>query len=183
MSADAKYKVVMLGDIAVGKTSLVKRFVLDVFDDLYLTTIGVKVSKKDVALEGDGRATKCSMLVWDIGGLTDFNIMIDQYLQGASGAVIVADVTRMKTISIIETFVTQFMTVNPGGEIVIALNKSDLAPRDGASIFDGSDEAFMDAFEKRFGAEVFSTSAKTGENVEALFMHLAMKLLQRRGQP
>jgi len=174
--SDFKYKVVMLGDIGVGKTSLVKRFVHDIFDDLYLTTIGVKVSKKNLVLNDDGSAKKCDMLLWDIGGLTDFNVMIDQYLQGASGAVVVADLTRMATVSVLVPLVAQYRSVNPDGSLVIAFNKCDLVSNDDFSALGGSLASYIRPFEARFNAGVFGTSAKTGENVESMFTCLARKI-------
>ncbi len=168
-----KYKIVMLGDFAVGKTSMVKRYVYDLFDELYLTTIGVKVSKKEMAMEAPAGTRNVTLLLWDIGGLVDVRNLTAQYLQGASAAVVVADLTRLGTITQIEAHIREFLAVNPRGIVTIAFNKVD---RFSESEFPGNLDKFMETYGARYGAASFRTSAKTGENVEALFTHIAGKL-------
>lgn len=168
-----KFKVVMLGDFAVGKTSMVKRCVYDVFDDMYLTTIGVKVSKKELPLAGEGASKRITLVLWDIGSLAEFKVQSSRYLEGARGAVVVADLTRVATITQLETYVQLFLSVNPGGTVAIAFNKLDLFAE---PEFPGKIDSFMESYRSRFGAESFRTSAKTGENVENLFSFIAGKL-------
>lgn len=164
-----KYKIVMLGEFAVGKTSLVKRFVHNVFDDLYLTTIGVRVMKKDLVISGppDARVT---LLLWDIGGLQDFEALMPQYLQGASGAIIVADLTRVKTITLLEWYAEQFRRTNPDSAIAVAFNKDDMFHYEKAS---AEVKGLVESCGQQYGDAVFRTSAKTGLNVEKLFGWLA----------
>lgn len=172
-ASNEKYKIVMLGDFAVGKTSMVKRYVYDLFDELYLTTIGVKVSKKEMEMEASAGTRNVTILLWDIGGLVDVKNLTAQYLQGASAAVVVADLTRLGTITQIEAHIREYRAVNPRGIVTIAFNKVD---RFNEAEFPGSLEKFMETYGTRYGAVSFRTSAKTGENVEALFTHIAGKL-------
>ena len=89
-------KIVMLGSFAVGKTSLVARYVRSIFSEKYLTTIGVKVDKKEVAL-GDGLPTVL-LLLWDIYGDDEFQAIRPSLLRGASGYFLVADGTRPSSL-------------------------------------------------------------------------------------
>ena len=89
-------KICLLGEYAVGKTSLVRRFVNDVFDDLYILTIGVKVTSKEVVLREKG--VKFTFAVWDIGGHLDPNDVPDTYYLNTAGAILVCDCTRRETL-------------------------------------------------------------------------------------
>ena len=94
-------KICLLGDFGVGKTSLIRQFVEDRFDDRYLTTIGVKISRKTIARSYGSM----SMLIWDLAGSTGFNsISNSSYMQGTAGAVIVCDITRRETLAIFSEY-------------------------------------------------------------------------------
>lgn len=84
-------KICLLGDFAVGKTSLVSRFVRNTFSEKYLTTVGVKVDSRALEL-ADGRALK--LVVWDLAGKSELDSMNRSYIRGASGLMLVADGTR-----------------------------------------------------------------------------------------
>jgi len=112
------YKVVMVGDFGVGKTSLVKRFIDNSFSEEYLSTIGVSISKKDL--------NNSTIMLWDIEGHTEFKPIFKQYLLGAKGFIIVADITRQNTIDSIKNHITLCHNVIPDAPICIALNKNDL---------------------------------------------------------
>ncbi|MCX6658706.1 MAG: GTP-binding protein, partial [Euryarchaeota archaeon] len=91
-----KVKVCFIGDAGVGKTSLIKRYVLDVFDDRYIATIGTKVTKKIVDVDGQA---KVMMLVWDIMGQKGFRELLrEAYFFGAHGAIAVCDLTNKETL-------------------------------------------------------------------------------------
>ena len=87
-------KVCMLGASAVGKTSLVGRFVQGIFSDKYLTTVGVKIDKKKVSLDSG----EMTLMLWDIYGQDEFQTIRDTYLRGATGYLLVADGTRYSTL-------------------------------------------------------------------------------------
>src|SRR6058998_257115 len=96
-----KIKVCLVGEAAVGKTSLIRRFVLDDFDDKYIQTLGTKVSKKELSLPGpagDGKL-KVDMTIWDIMGQKGFRELLKEaYFYGAKGIFAVCDVTRRVTL-------------------------------------------------------------------------------------
>jgi len=118
-------KVCLVGDFGVGKTSLIRQFVDRQFSDQYLSTVGVKISRKLVAIP-DTTQEQLQLIVWDIEGSTRFKAIAPTYLQGAKGSVIVADVTRKSSIENLEDHVQLFRSVCPKSSLIIALNKIDL---------------------------------------------------------
>jgi small GTP-binding protein len=158
-------KICLMGDFGVGKTSLISRFVDRQFSDQYLSTVGVKISRKMVDLGAD---QALQLLIWDIEGSNKFKGVAPSYLQGAKGAIVVADVTRSETIESLSEHRQSFMKVNPQGVLVVALNKSDLVDTErleqllGRCQDDSSDVL-----------QTFPTSAKSGDNVDRLFQMLA----------
>jgi len=159
-------KVCLLGDFAVGKTSLVRRFVEGRFDDKYLSTIGVKISRKSLAR----RYGALNLLIWDLAGNEDFGEVSSSYLRGAAGALIVCDLTRRETLPVFERLATQLRAVAPGAAIVLIGNKVDLV--DERAIADADVQAACAAL----GSPCLLTSARTGENVEDAFLLLAERL-------
>ena len=112
------YKIVMVGDFGVGKTSLVKRFVDNSFSEEYLSTIGVSISKKNL--------NESILMLWDIEGNTEFKPVFKQYLLGAKGFIVVGDVTRKDTIDAIAKHIELCHSVVKDAPISVALNKSDM---------------------------------------------------------
>jgi len=170
-----KAKVCLIGEAAVGKTSMVRRFVLDEFDDRYVTTLGAKVSKKELALElgPEDRAVQMDMTVWDIMGEKGFrDLLQDAYFQGARGILAVADFTRYSTLKGLDEWVTSVFKVCGEVPVVYAINKVDL--KDEVMILFGDKEIKQHA--KAFDAPWLFTSAKSGENVEAAFRALGEKI-------
>jgi GTPase SAR1 family protein len=135
------------------------------FDDMYLGTIGVKISRK-VITRSYGQL---NLLVWDMIGGEDLDTKVRMsYLHGAAGALMVCDLTRSYTLDVIESYVRQIMTFNPRISLVIIANKVDLVKER-----EISDEQLW-SISKEFGGRTFYlTSAKTGKNVETAFLHLA----------
>src|SRR2546422_2350974 len=171
-----KAKVCLIGEAAVGKTSMVRRFVLDEFDDRYVTTLGAKVSKKelDVAVAAD-RHVQIDMTVWDIMGEKGFrDLLKDAYFQGARGILAVCDLTRYSTLKELDEWVTAVFKVVGEIPVVYAVNKIDL--RDEIMILYGEKEIAQHA--KAFDAPWVYTSAKTGENVEAAFRALGERVVR-----
>ena len=156
----------MLGSFAVGKTSLVKRFVEGRFDDSYLSTIGVKISRKSVEFAADD--LKINLIVWDLAGGDEFLRNNAGYLRGAAGALIICDLTRPQTLRTAENYAHQIRTINPDSSIVLLGNKCDLTNE--REISDEDLQGVADAFN---GCVYFLSSAKTGENVEEAFSLLA----------
>ena len=153
-------KILLLGDFSVGKTSLVRRYVDGSFDDKYLTTIGVKISKKLCSIEN----IECEVLIWDIEGSTPSKKISLGYYKGASGAIFVSDITRRETIDSLAEHKDIFLNENPEASFVTAYNKADL-------LTDIARENI------EIDEDTFFTSAKEDSNVEALFIKLVEKML------
>jgi small GTP-binding protein len=159
-------KICMLGAFAVGKTSLVRRFIESIFFETYHTSIGVKVDKKTVQVN----AVEVDLLLWDLYGDDDFQKIRWSYFQGASGYLLVADGTRRATVE--KALLLEERARREIGSVpfVFVLNKSDLV-KDWE--LDAEAEAQLQA--KKW--TVLHSSAKTGEGVEEAFAELARKML------
>ena len=164
-------KICLIGDFGVGKTSLIGRFVDRQFSDQYLSTVGVKISRKMIEVESDGTQTVFQLLIWDIEGSTKFKAIAPSYLQGAKGAIVVADVTRPETLEHLSEHIERFANLNPQGVFVVALNKSDLIDTEQL-------EALLEKSQNHQPGVlgVYPTSAKTGVHVDQLFQTLAKHL-------
>ncbi|NNK50472.1 MAG: GTP-binding protein [Xanthomonadales bacterium] len=169
-------KVCLLGAFAVGKTSLVRRFVHGVFDERYLTTLGVKIDTKTVQLKGD----TVKLVVWDIEGAdpdddgsSPVRSRMQTYLQGADGVLLVVDGTRAATVETARIIVGDFSKQHPGVPLILMLNKSDRA--DEWQVDPQQLEGFPGL------SRSFSTSALSGQNVEAAFTFLAELLAETEG--
>jgi small GTP-binding protein len=168
-------KVCVLGDPAVGKTSLIRRFVRDEFDERYLYTLGTNVSKKDMVLEGDRGLITASLIIWDIMGEKGFrDLLAEAFFEGADGALAVADLTRMDTLESLRGWIDAVRKVTGALPLLVLANKSDL--EDEAEV----PEESIAQLASEFGAGFLRTSAKTGDNVEAAFKTLTKDLIGRR---
>jgi small GTP-binding protein len=160
-------KICMLGTFAVGKTSLVRRFIESKYSDKYLTTVGVKVDKKVVQVD----ATEVAMLLWDVEGTESEHELRKSYLRGASGYLLVADGTRQDTLY--KALAIQTRTEEVIGKVpfLLLFNKADLV--DQWAISERETAAL-----KEKGWNVITTSAKTGLGVEEAFQTLAKKMVE-----
>jgi small GTP-binding protein len=177
MTSIISKKICLLGDFSVGKTSLIRRFVERQFSDRYLSTIGVKISQKTLECQRPDRQeqVKVHMLIWDLEGNTKFKSITPMHLQGASSAVIVADVTRHVTLDHVSDHIQCFLSVNPKGAVIIALNKADLIDED--RLVDIVDLLSVKTHNSVIAT--YSTSAKTGYHVDLIFNQLAYYMLRR----
>ena len=162
-------KVCMLGAFAVGKTSLVARYVKSVFSEKYLTTVGVKVDKKDVVV--DDRTV--SLMLWDINGQDDYQAVQQSYLRGTSGYLLVVDGTRRATLETVAKLQQVVESVAGAVPFVVVLNKADLSHE-----WQVDERGLMKIADR--GWPILRTSAKTGEGVEETFVKLTRAML---GQP
>ncbi|MEL7037870.1 MAG: Rab family GTPase [Cyanobacteria bacterium J06592_8] len=168
-------KICLVGDFSVGKTSLIRRFVDRQFSDQYLSTVGVKISRKklDLAESENQSQQSVQLLIWDLEGHTKFKGITPSYLQGASGAVVVGDVTRQDTLERIPEHIDLFLSVNPKGWIIVAFNKIDLLDSDSLEEF----ERKMFFSKSSQILSTYQTSAKTGDYVDEMFMMLSHQLV------
>jgi len=168
-------KICMLGDPAVGKTSLIARFVYSIFDDKYLETIGAKVTKRVMALTHvpTGQNFRLKLMLWDIAGRKTLEHVRSSYHREAEGGLIVCDVTRKSTLDNMDKWLGSFFSVTGEVPVVFLANKTDLS----------SDAEFgeqeMAALARKHRSPFVLTSAKTGQNVEESFRELGRRIIQR----
>ncbi len=157
----------MVGAFAVGKTSLVKQFVESIFDEKYHTTIGVKIDKK--IIHRDDKTIQ--LLIWDIEGVDIFTDLKPSYLRGASGIVLVLDGTRNKSLETAMQIKELINTTLGDVPMVLMLNKADLIE---SWQFTVNDTELLGVSDEN----TFTTSAKTGRNVEMSFEKIAELIIK-----
>lgn len=162
----------MLGAFGVGKSSLVRKYVYNIFKEDYLTTIGVQIYQKSVTLKNKANQVgkSINMILWDMAHIEKFDKTIKTQILGASGAVLVFDLSRMQTFNELEEHAKRFLEVNPNSKLVFAANKIDLVDNNKLKM-----EQFLHLSEQ-YNTECLVTSAKTGHNVEKMFSVLASLL-------
>jgi small GTP-binding protein len=170
-------KVCLLGDYAVGKTSLVRRFVHDLFDDKYVSTIGVKVSRKTVVIPGDDQVVELTMMLWDLAGSEEFDCVRASYVRGAAGAVLVCDLTRPGTLDNLPGYSSDLRLISPEAQIIVAANKQDLLEPNMAEDQRQLAPEQVEQVAADLEVACYLTSAKTGDEVEAMFRHLGRLLV------
>jgi small GTP-binding protein len=163
-------KIIAIGDMAVGKTSITMRFVKDKFSDNYQATIGVTHALKKLFINDK----EITLSIWDTGGQEMFDFIRPHYYMGADGGLIVYDVTKTESFANIEQWFTELY--NNCGEIPIILigNKIDLNEDRVISTEEG------EQYSQQKGIKLYETSAKTGENVPDVMEELAKLILAYR---
>jgi len=174
------FKVVLIGDGGVGKSTLRRRFMGETFSGQYIMTIGADFSAKIVEL--DGRRVK--FVIWDLAGQPHFREVRADFYRGASGALLVYDITRRETLEHVPSWMEEFVRNSGRADLAVVLvaNKIDLRgqARDAITMEEGL--GMCELLKARFGIPVdfIETSAKTGENVEKAFLTLASRLLEKK---
>ncbi|VAW98491.1 hypothetical protein MNBD_GAMMA20-1525 [hydrothermal vent metagenome] len=160
-------KICMLGAFAVGKTSLVERFVKSLFNERYQTSLGVKIDKKSLLIDDQ----PLELILWDLAGEDEFVSLRLPYLRGAAGLLLVVDGTRPETLD--TALALRDKAITEIGEVPFALliNKADLT--EGWHI----DPCDIDRLVAR-GWTALETSAKTGRGVEEAFETLGKEMLE-----
>jgi small GTP-binding protein len=162
-----KQKICLLGSFGVGKTSLVARFVTSMFSEKYHTTIGVKIDKKIVAVDGE----EVTLMIWDMAGEEEGAPVKLNQLRDAAGYLLVIDGTRAKTLDIAQS-IQQRVEAEVGNRPFLALvNKADLR-----ETWEIADSAWSELTAQ--GWNILETSAKTGVHVEEAFLALTSRILK-----
>ena len=158
-------KILLLGDPAVGKTSLVRRFVIDRFSDRYIITIGTKTSRKlmEFQFPDQDLRVKLQLYIWDVFGQQGMPRAYSIYFKGADAAILVCDLTRPFTVAALETWGSTLRSLCGPTPCVVACNKVDLVAENAAT------QEEIAAAGKFNGTTPLKTSAKTGENVDEAF--------------
>lgn len=178
--ANLAQKVCIVGEFSVGKTSLIRRYVLGLFSDDYKATLGVNCYNHagQFLHPTTGATHAINLILWDIEGGQQKSSMLNTYLIGASGALVIADVTRPETIQAVDHYYNLLESVIPGRPKVLALNKVDLM--DGSPTMTHSLAMAQDKA-KALGLRLVQTSASKGNQVPELFGGLASDILRLRG--
>jgi len=161
-------KICLLGDGGVGKTSLVRRYVLDIFSDEYIQTFGTKVTKKVLDI-GENRLT---MMIWDILGQKTYSSLHEAYYRGSQGAILVSDLTREETFLSLPRWRDSLYAVTGEIPVIPVANKSDLEWQ--------VPEGTIKEMEEKLGEAFLISSAKTGEGVNEAFKKIAEYILEGR---
>ena len=148
-------KICLMGAYSVGKTSLISRFVKSLFGENYHTTVGVKIDKKVMSIEG----ADVTFVIWDIAGEDKYTTFRPAYLRGVSGYIIVVDGTREETADVAFSLHQKAKLITDDAPVVFALNKSDL--EDQWTLTD-KHISMLESLDY----PVLKTSAKTGGEVE-----------------
>jgi len=165
-----RFKVVLLGEGRVGKTSLLVRYVHGTFQERIQSTVQAHFLEKSLTLG----STSVLLNIWDTAGQERFHALAPIYYRDADGAVLVYDITDSTSFERVKHWVKELTNfVGPNISLVIAANKADLSKQQVVS------DADAEAYAKSVNASIFKTSAKSGKGVEASFLELTKRLLRK----
>ena len=183
LSGVLKAKVCLIGEAAVGKTSLIRRYVENAFDDRYVSTLGSKVSLKKLWLtsrSGSSKSLEVQLSIWDlIGERSYLDSLHQEYLKGAQGIIAVCDVTRYSTFEALDEWISAAFRIAGHVPLMIVVNKTDLK-RQIMCLYDDHEPKEK---AERYGGSAIWASAKTGQNVNPIFGQLSLSIIRRIALP
>ena len=178
------FKIVVLGDAAVGKTSLINQYIESGFTEDYKPTLGANIIRKDVTIyksieEKNDPYAKVRLILWDLAGQDKYNSVRSMYFQGCVGALLVYDITRVDTFESVKVkWLRDFRQhVDKQGAYVLIGNKKDLENQRLTSVEQGQQLA-----QEINASNFIETSAKYNENVELAFVNLVHEILREQGE-
>ena len=163
-----RFKVVVVGDPAVGKTSIIRKYSLNQFEDNYKMTVGADFNVKLVKFDDLGEVT---ITIWDFGGQEKFDEIRKYYYYGTQAAIIVFDITNPQSFQNIKKWKEDLFKETKEVPFLILANKTDL--KDNAKV----SKEMIDSLSNEYQVKVFETSAKTGNNIENVFREIAKNCL------
>ncbi len=174
---EAIYKIVVIGDPAVGKTSLLKKYSSAKFQEKYIPTIGVNIVKKEIGININNKEINVALMLWDLAGQSQFYMLHRPYFNGADGIILVFDVTRTETFSNMNNWFNTAVKFGLTARVPRLLigNKIDL--KDERKIV----LPHATHLSKKISAPYFETSALTGDNVQEIFTKIAEQVYRSKG--
>ena len=165
-------KIMLLGDIGVGKTSIVRRLVFGRFETNYKVTINVDIYKYDIDAAGPNHDQTLELIIWDTdGNMADSIFRQQNYISGASAALLIGDITRPQSLDTMLRLSALCREKLPGRHVAFVLNKTDLVEPDMTTSLPCGFAATAHP--------ILRTSAKTGANVKEAFRDAATAILRR----
>ena len=165
------FKILVGGDGAVGKTTLLRKYVDGTFDESSIATVGVDFFIKQVVYENVGT---CTLQIWDLGGQERFRHLLESFIMGAKGALLLFDLTRMPKVDNILNWVNIIRMHDFDLPILLVGTKLDL--EDFIAVDDESAESLKNTFNM---IDYIKISSKTGVNVDLVFDRIVEKLLEK----
>ncbi|EKE38386.1 hypothetical protein ENUP19_0061G0025 [Entamoeba nuttalli] len=162
------FKILMIGESSVGKTSLVKRYCEGMFLEEMMSTVGIDFEFKELKI-GE---TPVKLQIWDTAGQERFHNVTSSYFRGTHGCIIVYDVNKLETFEKLNYWIEEYRDEQPNSEIIIVGNKIDKEMK----VLESSAIQFANTRKARH----YLSSAKTGQNVEEIFQDLAESILQNK---
>ena len=169
-SGEYAYKLILGGDGAVGKTSMVHRFVEGTFTKDYKSTIGTSIMKKECQF--DELRSKVRFVIWDLAGQSQFKRVRQSYLANAEAGILAFDVTNPTSFENVENWHKEIIKASPNISLIMVGNKIDLEEQRNVAFEEGEKVA------KNLGLTYIETSAKTGENINDAFRMLALQIVK-----
>jgi len=175
-----KFKIVIVGDSAVGKTSLIKRYTTDSFEKDYISTLGMQFSKYEENVAGD----KVELFLWDLAGQETFSTLRGRFYTGSSGAIVVFSLSpeEIETYNHVAKWLSDIKEACGNIPTILFGNKADLVDQN--ALATSPNYSTSDVHVKKFAQdhkiiEYYKTSALTGQDVKEAFKALVFKLYQR----
>ena len=171
---DYIFKLVLIGDTCVGKSCILVRFSDDIFDDNYVTTIGVDFRIKTIAIKN--KIVKIQ--IWDTAGQERYRSITTAYYRGAAAIIICCDCTNRESFDNIKNWIEEISkyTDNDSVDKIVFLNKCDLNEERCIK------KEEIEQSEKENGIKILEVSAKTGEGIDAGFEYIINKLIDKNTQ-
>ena len=184
MQTRVKVKLCLVGDSGVGKTSLIRRYVLDMFDDAYIQTLGAKVTKKTILIpvHNPGPPLEIVMTIWDVMGNAGFRELLkESYFFGCQGLLAVCDVTQKATLEGLDGWIDRAWDIAGNVPVHILVNKVDLPEKNPERL--AVDEDRVKTFSAAYDSPYMYTSAKRGDNVAKAFEEIARRIVDPKNRP